>query len=218
MALVAVGAAVAVGKLTVPGTATPRRTGGEAHHAHSPGSPAAAASATPGEATLAACQAEVRAGGRLASAAASSAEQYRTHTRAQVDVDAGRISAKTAARRWADSKKFGPRDVHEFASADRAYTAVAGTCERLQGSSGTQQACKAHARALGQAARTARPVNNGWAHHLEMMKSKPHDEAAKTFAEYMATWRGMVKDAGPQLSAYDTAAKDLAAAPRCQGA
>ncbi|MDF8263796.1 hypothetical protein [Luteipulveratus flavus] len=181
-------------------------------------SPGAATSSTSGPSPVAAidaCRGEVGAGTALARAAASSAAHYGTHTQAQLAVDAGRISEATAKQRWADSKKLGPSDVSAFAAADRTYTSRSGACGRVPTGTAGANGCRSRASALADLARTARPINSGWSHHLDMMKSKPHDEAGRDFSSYMTTWRGMVRAAQPELAAYSRASAALAKAPTC---
>ncbi|WP_157063540.1 hypothetical protein [Luteipulveratus mongoliensis] len=176
--------------------------------------------ASTGDGALSACRDEVRAGEAVASAGASSATHWRTHTQAQVLVDAGKIDVKESKARWAASKKFGPSDVANFGKADAAYQPKAGACERMGQVSVARNAapaaaCAKRANALADVARAARPITASWEHHQQMMKTKPHDEAGAAFGDYMGMWQGMVKGATPQLKAYDAAADALAKTPAC---
>ena len=75
----------------------------------------------------------------------------------------------------------------------------------------TAQRCAARSAALAQVARTGAVVQQQWAAHLAMMSHKEHLSAAA----YLDQWDGMVKDAGPALTAYRAAAAALSKAPAC---
>ena len=71
--------------------------------------------------------------------------------------------------------------------------------------------CATRSASLARVARTGAVVHEQWATHLAMMAHKEHTGAAA----YLDRWAGMVKDAGPALSAYRAAAAALAKAPAC---
>ncbi|KNX37599.1 hypothetical protein VV01_11300 [Luteipulveratus halotolerans] len=211
-----------------PSRTTPPVTSGAEHAAHT-SSPVSAASSEPAPTTsvsaagrppaVAACTAEVKAGEAVAAAARPAAAHWRTHTSSQVLVDAGKISEAEAKKRWAASKKLGPTDVSTFTKADAAYRPTAGACARMGAVSGVDaaaaKACARRASALAPVAAAGRPIVASWSHHLEMMKSKPHDEGGADFGAYMTMWRSMVKQAGSQLSGYGKADKALDKAATC---
>lgn len=169
-------------------------------------------------ANVRACLGEVRDGESVVTAGASSANDWRIHTQAQVQVDAGKITEAESKKRWADSKSRGPSDVSTFNSADGTYKKSAGSCGRMGEVPADYKpaatACTKRATAQAAVIAAARPINGSWAHHQSMMKAKPH-EGTNEFSGYMTMWRSMVNEATAQFAAYDKARASLDRAPAC---
>lgn len=166
---------------------------------------------------LDACVSEVAAGRSLASAASNSARDWGTHTSAETETDAGKITFAQAEALWAKSKANAKTDLAAFAKASAAYDKVKGACgsvtAKTEGSTlatkGT--ACAKRGAALQKVAKAGTKVNDQWAAHVVMMGNKAHMDTKS----YRSMWLGMVRDAKPALAAYKSAAAGLKTAPAC---
>lgn len=168
-------------------------------------------------AALRGCVEEVRAGERLADAAAKSAKAWGAHAGAQIDLDAGKIDFAQAEVVWARTKAGSEQDVARFAAAKQAYTAAAGPCagvvEATHGTPLAEQAtaCADRAEALAGVAARGAEVDAQWAAHIAQMKTK----ATAAGPAYHARWMEFVSDSRPVLAHYETAAEALSKAPAC---
>jgi len=173
-----------------------------------------AASAT---AALTRCVETVRAQEAVARAAASSAANWTTHTDAQRRLDNGTNTLAETTAAWARSRVRGPGDVQAFATASAILKRASSGCGTVVGdTAGTAMAargsaCQQRSKLLATVVATGTTVNSQWSAHVTMMANKAHTDGAK----YHDRWLEMVRDAGPALEAYRSAAAAAARAPAC---
>ncbi|NNM45880.1 hypothetical protein [Knoellia koreensis] len=168
-------------------------------------------------AALQRCVTTVRAQESLAKAVAGSAASWQTHTDAQRRMEAGTFTAAQTAAAWARSKARGPADLKAYATANAAVKQAGQGCADVDAkTAGSPLAAKASACAerstrLAAVQAAGGKVQSEWSAHIAMMANKAHTNKAA----YHERWLGMVKDAGPTLTAYRTAAAAAAKAPAC---
>lgn len=170
--------------------------------------------------TLQACVTEVSAGQEWAAATQDSAAHWKQHYSASVKYNAGEITLKEAEDQFAESKVFGGSDKKAVTSAAKEYTAARGACSDVNQKdmpaeyADQAQACTARAATIDDVVATGTKVNNDWAAHVEMMKTK--DEVDPD--DYYERWQTMVEMAPDDMGPYDEAAARLDDAPQCPSA
>ena len=168
-------------------------------------------------AALQRCVTTVRAQESLAKAVAGSAANWQTHTDAQKRMEAGTFTAAQTAAAWARSKAKGPADLKAYATANAAVKQAGQGCADVDAkTAGSTLAAKASACAerstrLAAIQAAGGKVQSEWSAHIAMMANKANTNKAA----YHERWLKMVKDAGPTLTAYRTAAAAAAKAPAC---
>lgn len=204
------------------GSSSPSSSRTSSPSSGSPSSPSTASDQMPAAPTS--CRSEVAAGDRLVPVAEQSANDWRAHTQAQVHYDDGMISGSQIEQIWAATKKRGPKDGSDFATADTKYQAVQGACAKVGQVSGKYATiaarCTQRADALARYAQAARTVDSAWVAHVVMMKSKPmpaDPDYASAWPAYLRRWNAMVDAAGPEFKRYDSALATLSKAPACAG-
>lgn len=169
------------------------------------------------QAALTSCRARVAADEAVVKAAAASANDWSTHTSAQLKLDRGSYTLAQTTSDWARSKVRGAADVAAFTRADKAAKALRASCADVaRATAGTEYAapaaaCAKRQAALAPVAATGGTVNAQWAAHIVMMAHKEHADGAA----YHDRWMGMVKAAQPALAAYVAAATTLSRTPAC---
>lgn len=162
------------------------------------------------------CQHQLTTGDALLSAQRDAATHWGQHVGAQTALDAKRITPAQAKKQWAASKAFGPSDLAASSAAETAYRAAGRSCRTpatavAESRSEAAEACSTFAAGQARTIGLGRTVVKQWSTHLDMMARK----AEINHEEYMTTWTGMVKAAQPPLTALDSAARSLGAAPEC---
>ena len=205
------------------GTATvPTRTGSAGSTTATATDPTASpseAALTNAQRVLAECRAHLAAREQLAQAAAASARGWRTHTSAQLKLDAGEWTLAQAQAAWDASRARGTTDVQRFAAAARAVRTGSGStaCRSVAADTASTElaaegrSCAARDEALAAVGSAGALVNSQWAAHLTMMADKPHADAAS----YHDRWVAMVAQAQGPLQRYAAAAAALLRAPAC---
>lgn len=164
----------------------------------------------------AACRSEVSAGEKVASTSATIAVEWRTHTEAQTNVDAGKITKEAAEADWKKSKATGPASLAAYNKAVSAYQSAAGKCGKLTTSADPKvRACAQRAGTLGKVTAASAPIARDWSDHIVAMKGKAHAEHHNQMGEYMAAFRKLCAAAPGLLKTYDTSKVELSHAPAC---
>ncbi|HET7475891.1 MAG TPA: hypothetical protein VFJ97_07695 [Dermatophilaceae bacterium] len=171
-------------------------------------------------ALLSGCRAQVAALDRLRVAGAASYRDWNLHVRAQLGLEDGSMTFSEAKSQWADSKSRSAADLAGYAKADAAAKAVGTGCRALAQAdlasspdAAAARSCVARAAGLAPLLAAARTVNGDWAEHVNMMAHKGDTPSAL----YSRRWLAMVRDAGPALASYRSAAARLSSVPACAG-
>lgn len=155
---------------------------------------------------VAQCRSESKAATSLATALTGVAGDWRTHTTALTDYEAGKITLDKAKAEWASSKMAGPGHLKSYDDAVKDYDKAKGSCAKAADGGELEPAvakkCTDHAAAATTLAKDGKAVAEEWQKHVNNMKHKQHTDAVK----YDKEWRDQVKAAPPKLEAYDKAA------------
>ncbi|MGC1206920.1 MAG: hypothetical protein WA880_03080 [Ornithinimicrobium sp.] len=168
-------------------------------------------------AALQACVTEVGAGQEWAAATEGSAAHWKRHYGASVKYNASEITLKQAKDEFAESKAFADSDIKAVSAAAEDYEAAQGACSEVDEAdmpdeyAEQAQACTARAAAIKDVVATGTEVNEDWATHVKMMKTK--DEVDPD--DYYERWQNMVETAPDNMGPYDDAADELDDAPTC---
>lgn len=163
------------------------------------------------------CRAEVAAGDEWATATASSASNWKQHYKASARYNAGDITLREAEAIFVSSKARGAADTQAVNASTNTYVTKEGACASMSPDElpddfvETAQVCRTRAEVIGDVIPVGTEVNNDWAAHLTMMKSKDTTDPA----EYYDRWREMVAMAPSDMKPYEAAVDSLDKAPGC---
>jgi hypothetical protein len=225
--LVAVGAGLALllaGALTWGMTSSPAPTPAAARSEPSPGTPAAPNAAEPGAegntppAALVSCARAEESGTAVVETAVASRNHWGDHVKAQLDYDAGTITAKQMVDIFAATRQAGPADLASYDTARAQFQPQADACTGLDAAGMAERwrpvaaECTTRAGQLATAVQASDAVVGDWRAHVAMMQNKPHTDRD----EYGKMWRDMIVAAPPHLQGYTAARDALNQLPPCQ--
>lgn len=155
---------------------------------------------------VAQCRTESKAATTLATSLVGVADDWRVHTTALTDYEAGKITLDKAKEDWAKSKMAGPGHLKSYDDAVASYDKAKGACAKAADGgeldATAAKNCTERADAATTLAKDGKAVAEQWQKHVDNMKHKQHIDAVK----YDKEWRDQVTAAPPKLQAYDKAA------------